>query len=328
MAIHKYRVYDDSDPPSNWGPSDLYYENVDETNISSFRNVAAVWRSTVDLDLFVIGSDNAMYHKYWDSSATWGPKVGFEPRGGDLATAPTVVSWDADTLDIFALGAEGALWRQMWRRSDGWQDWEEIGGNWTMYTPTAVSWAQGRLDVFVVGPIDHALYHGFANTDDEWESPNGNAFENLGGFLAGRPTAVSHGTARLDVFARGGDASLWTTNYEQSNETWSEWASLGGDILGEPDAVSWATNRIDVFVWNADFSIGHKRYDGSKWTPELGFDNLGGHFGGPPKALVDRVGSMHVFGYSNKGEILYRSWNERLQAWAPKDDFESLGPPQ
>jgi hypothetical protein len=322
---HKYRLYGD---PRGFGPSTLSYENVGDTNSSRFRNVAAVWRSAAVLDLFVVGRHNAMYHKYWAISATWGPQAGFEPRNGVLATAPTVVAWDADTLDIFVLGQDSALWRQMWRKNGGWSTWEEIGGNWTTYTPTAVSWAKGRLDVFVVGAVDHALYHGFATADENSQFPDANNFENLGGYLAGRPTAVSWGTGRLDVFARGGDAGLWTTNYEQADGTWTEWTSLGGEILGEPDAVSWTADRIDVFVWNADFSVGHKIYDGGKWTPEVGLENLGGDFSGPPKAVVDKVGSMHVVGYSNKGEVLYRSWNETLQAWEPKDDFENLGPPQ
>lgn len=99
-------------------------------------------------------------------------------------------------------------------------------------------------------------------------------------------------------------------------------------MLGEPEAVSWAVKRIDVLVWNSDFSIGHKYFDGEKWSPEVGFDNLGGDFSGPPKAVIDKVGSMHVVAYSKKREVLYRSWNEVLQTWVPKDDWENLGPPR
>jgi hypothetical protein len=318
VLYHKYR-----DPTSldDFGLSTLSYQNLGDTNSSQFQTVAAAWRSAADLDVFLVGGDKAMYHKYY-SGVTWGPQPGFEPRNGPLTTAPSVVAWDADRIDIFALGEESELLRQTWSRSDGWRDWGMIDGERTTYAPTAVSWAQGRLDVFVVGSVDHALYHHFANTDDKWQ------VENLGGYLAGRPSAVSQATGSVEVYVRGGDAGLWTTNYEQSTGNWTEWTSLGGDILGEPDAVSWAADRTDVFVWNADFSVGHKYYDGEKWTPENGFESLDGDFSGPPKAVIDKVGSIHVVGYSNKREVLYRSWNQDLQTWVPKDEWRNLGPPQ
>lgn len=322
---HKYR-----DPYSldDFGPSTLSWEDLGDTNSSQFSTVAAVWRSAADLDVFLVGGDNEMYHKYY-SGVTWGPRGGFESREGILTTAPTVVSWDADTLDIFMLGQRGSLWRQTFTKDDGWVNWKELGGDWAKFAPTVVSWGQGRLDYFVVGSDDHALYHGHATTKGTWTRPeDGSLFENRGGYITGRPAAVSSVQGRLDVFARGGDGGLWTTDFQPSGRGWTEWTFLGEDIVGEPEAVSWGPNRIDVFVWKTDFSVGHKYFDGSTWTPELGFENLGGNFSGPPKAAVDKVGSMHVFGYSNKREVLYRSWNEDAKSWVPKDDWKSLGPPR
>lgn len=186
---HVYHKYRDPSSLDDFGPSTLTREDLGDTNSTEFTTLAALWRSAADLDLFLVGGDKKMYHKYF-SGSSWGPSAGFEPRDGISTTAPTAVAWDADTLDIFTLGEGSALYRQMWSRSDGWVDWNGLGGNWANYAPTVVSWAQGQLDVFVVSSVDHTLHHGFVTTNRTWQAPDGDPFDNLGGYLTGRPVAV------------------------------------------------------------------------------------------------------------------------------------------
>ena len=45
------------------------------------------------LDIFNLGKDGFLYHKYFDGSS-WGPSdVGLENLGGDLSSGPAAVSW-------------------------------------------------------------------------------------------------------------------------------------------------------------------------------------------------------------------------------------------
>ena len=66
------------------------------------------------LDVFVLGTDHALYHKWWDG-ANWGPSLtGWEYLGGICASAPKVVAWGPNRLDIFVLGMDLALYHKWW----------------------------------------------------------------------------------------------------------------------------------------------------------------------------------------------------------------------
>jgi len=83
------------------------------------------------LDVFVIGTDSALYHKWWDGSA-WGPSVtDWEYMGGTCTSPPRVVAWGSNRLDVFVLGTDRALYHKWWDGS-AWgpsvTDWEYMGG--------------------------------------------------------------------------------------------------------------------------------------------------------------------------------------------------------
>jgi hypothetical protein len=88
------------------------------------------------LDVFGLGTDYALWHRWWDGSS-WG---GWESLGGTLTSPPEVVSWDVGRLDIFAVGTDSGLWHRWWDGSS-WGGWESLGGVLES-TPKAVSWGR------------------------------------------------------------------------------------------------------------------------------------------------------------------------------------------
>jgi hypothetical protein len=85
-----------------------------------FSEVSAVsWRKN-RLDLFAVGGDNALWHRWWDGSS-WG---GWDSLGGSVFSAPdagataghqaavSAVSWAANRLDLFVLGSDSAVYRK------------------------------------------------------------------------------------------------------------------------------------------------------------------------------------------------------------------------
>ncbi|MEL7598087.1 MAG: sialidase, partial [Clostridiaceae bacterium] len=104
------------------------------------------------LDTFVRGTDNALYHKWWNGSR-WSD---WERLGGTLTSAPAAVSWGNNRIDVFARGTNNAMWHIFWNGSR-WSNWEDLGGVLTS-APGVSSWAPNRLDTFVRG-TDNALYH-------------------------------------------------------------------------------------------------------------------------------------------------------------------------
>jgi hypothetical protein len=101
------------------------------------------WTS-VGLNCFVQGTDNKLYHAWWNGAA-WG---GWEGLGGALAAPPSCVSAADGRVDCFVLGEARAMWRRRWD-GDKWLDWENLGGEFTA-APSCVA-AAGVADCFAPG---------------------------------------------------------------------------------------------------------------------------------------------------------------------------------
>ena len=187
----------------------------------------ASWGSN-RLDVFVKGTDDTLWHKWWDGSS-W--SSGWESLGGVLTSSPGAVSWSPNRIDAFVKGTDNALWHKWW--AGGWSGWESLGGGLTS-APTVSSWGSNRLDVFVRG-TDNALWHKW------WDGSSWSGWESLGGVLTSAPAAVSWGPNRIDVFVKGTDDALWHKWWD--GRSWSGWESLetGG-----------ATATSLTGVWNCD----------------------------------------------------------------------------
>ncbi len=92
------------------------------------------------LDTFVKGTDDALWHKWWNGSR-WSE---WESLGGRLTSAPGAVSWGNNRIDVFARGTDNAMWHIWWNGSR-WSEWESLGGVLTS-SPAASSWAPNRID--------------------------------------------------------------------------------------------------------------------------------------------------------------------------------------
>jgi Astacin (Peptidase family M12A)/Repeat of unknown function (DUF346) len=183
------------------------------------------------LDAFVIGTDSALWHKWWNGSA-WGPSVtGWESLGGICTSPPTALSWSHDRLDAFVIGTDSALWHKWWNGSS-WgpsvQGWESLGGTCTS-PPEAIAWGPNRLDLFVIG-TDSALWHKWWD-GSSW-GPSVQGWESLGGTCTSPPAAVAWARNRLDLFVTGTDSAMWHKWWDGS--AWGPsvqgWESLGGVI--------------------------------------------------------------------------------------------------
>jgi kumamolisin len=257
------------------------------------------------LDVFVKGTDNALWHQF-SNGGGWS---GWESAGGVLASAPAAVSWGPDRLDILAVGTDSGLWHQAWNGS-AWVGWENLGGGLDS-GPCVVSWGPNRLDVFVVG-TDRALWHKYWNGDgtvwSEWES--------LGGPLSSQPCAVSWGPNRLDVFARGTERELWHQFW--NGTAWSGWQNVGGVFWGEPSCVSWGPNRLDVFVRGPLNSVWHTYGNGdAAFAP---WENLAGTIAGVPVPVSWGPNRIDVFATDQEQTVWHLYWNGA--AWS---EWEDLG---
>lgn len=125
------------------------------------EGLAAVSWGSGRLDLFWIGPDRGLMHRWWTVEDGWSAD---ESLGGELAAPPAVTSWAKDEMQVFCVFVDGQLWSRYW---DGaaWHDWHTHGGE-LIGQPAASSWGADRIDVFAPGR-DGALWHIWWN-GTEW----------------------------------------------------------------------------------------------------------------------------------------------------------------
>ena len=181
------------------------------------------------LDVFALGGDSALWHKWWDGT-TWvhPPRPdGWESLGGFLTSAPTAASCGPNRLDVFALGGDKALWHKWWDgtawvhppRPDG---WESLGGFLTS-APSVTSSGPNCLDVFALGG-DNALWHKWWDGTTWVHPPRPDGWESLGSppnvRLKNDCNLASSRGATLAVFAIGTDDQIY---YIYLDNGWSNW---------------------------------------------------------------------------------------------------------
>lgn len=110
-------------------------------SLSGFRTV-----------VFVRGTDNALWFRYWDGY-TWSS---WASLGGVLTSAPAATCRTSNRIDVFARGTDNALWQRSFYNGS-WHAWTSLGGFLTS-GPAAATWSSGRLDVFVRG-TDNAIWY-------------------------------------------------------------------------------------------------------------------------------------------------------------------------
>jgi hypothetical protein len=228
------------------------------------------------LDIFHIGRDYELYHKFWDGHS-YLPSI-FDytrvPSSQDIAKFiydPCAVSWGDNHVSIFAVSVEGHLFWANWTMEHDWKPLEKIIDSHRWYgTPKAVSRGQGKVDVFCIGD-NSTLYHLSFSSESGWSVQH--TFPST---WASDPEAVSNGPDRIDVFILGYDRRMYHTYWNECK--WSPWDNLGGVCMTAPRAVSQSPGRIDVFHSGEDGVIYRKKFNGEKgWTPSfVDWEKLGG----------------------------------------------------
>ncbi|XDG02587.1 hypothetical protein ABKA04_002202 [Annulohypoxylon sp. FPYF3050] len=268
-----------------------------------------------------INGENFGYIKFHDENQIWdntSPTVWGYFQRVNVIGAPAEVKYDpsVEVMKVFYLAKGDAGINAnyfQWHPQDNWTNIIPIAGpDLQPFTPAVVAWNRNdtRIDIFAVSRANSHLLH--ASWDAE--STNWTNYEDLHGCVTSPPVAVSRAPGIIDVFARGGDAGLWHLSYDNEDKSWTNWTRISGDtaIKAQPDAISISSDSLDVFAQGANVSdILHKRYDSTSktWTPKDGFDTLKLPSGlaGPPKAVSDAPGRIHIFAYDTNDKLAWKT---------------------
>ncbi|KAM6520266.1 hypothetical protein FALCPG4_013814 [Fusarium falciforme] len=265
------------------------------------------------IDIFAIGTNGHLIHRFLDAEHVWQPSGTQEYRLVDSSKKflyyPVVVTNDAkSTLDIFAVGIDSRLYRLAYdigkRVPNG--GWEDLGGK--LLGPPAVVATGRRLDVFATG-IDIALHHKWFDGTD-WHPPKehpGQDYFRKGGDWVGPPAAVRinfANTHRIMVGLVGRDFGPYTrtlkfpggSTFDPRGGTWEtfpevsglNWRPEGGRIIRQSCLVT-REKQFDQFVLARDATIQHKWLDWADGTlreREGGFGTLDGRGKLEPDVVV------------------------------------------
>ncbi len=305
-----------------WDPSQTNWEGLGGTFTSPPAVVS--WGAN-RIDVFGVGTDNAVYHKSWQNGA-WDPsQTGWEGLGGTFTSPPTVVSWGPNRLDIFGIGTDNAMYHKTWDTGTWFPsqtDWYALGGAF-ISPPAAVCWGPNRFDIFGIG-AGGAMYH--KSWSGAWD-PSQTGWNALGGTFISAPAVASWGANRLDIFGIGTDNAMYHKSW--AGGVWgpsqTDWESLGGAFTSLPAAVSWAANRLDVFGIGTGNSMFHKAWAAGAWSPsQTGWESMGGTFISAPTLASWTPGRLDVFGTGTDNAMFHKSWDNG--AWDPSQtDWNSLG---
>ncbi|HEX8845085.1 MAG TPA: peptidoglycan DD-metalloendopeptidase family protein [Pyrinomonadaceae bacterium] len=243
------------------------------------------------LDVFTVGTDRALYHKWWNGSV-WRD---WESLGGELTAKPAAVSWGPNRIDVFGRATDNSLYHKWWDGSR-WHDWEGLGGS-LLSAPAVSSRRADHLDVFVVA-TDRSLHQRI------WNGSNWTAWRSLGGELTADPATVSWGSNRIDVFGRAKDETLYQKWWDGSS--WSDWEPRDSRrMMFGPAVSSRRANRLDVFLVAPDGTLQHVPWDGSKWGR---WESLGGLLTADPAAVSWSSIRIDVFGRGADNALYHTYW--------------------
>ncbi|MEM6990461.1 MAG: hypothetical protein AAF721_08190 [Myxococcota bacterium] len=222
----------------------------------------------------------------------------FDSLGGVVTAGPGIVSLGEDNLVAYARGQNGQLWRRQFN-GKFWGSWTSLGGQSFVGRQSVVSWGDSRTDVFVRG-TDDAMWH-------YWEIPGGSSgWESLGGVLGSAPAAASDASGRLQVYALGQNAKIWTRSYDNG---WSGWSMIDSPnpFVDDPAAVAWGPGRIDLFARGHDDALWH--YSASHGTAH-DWESLGGTLTSSPGASAWGPQRLDVFGRGQDNALWYRFYDD------------------
>ena len=268
------------------------------------QQISVVSRASGNLDLFVIGFDNAVWSTFWTQNGGWNPGGWFQIHPETVFDHTTqhlaVVSRASGNLDLFAIGFDNAVWSTFWTQAGGWNP-----GGWFQIHPetvfdhttqqiSVVSRASGNLDLFVIG-FDNAVWSTFWTQNGGW-NPGGwfqihpeTVFDHTTQHLA----AVSRASGNLDLFVIGFDNAVWSTFWTQ-NGGWNPggWFQIHPETVFDHTkqllgAVSRASGNLDLFVIGFDNAVWS-----TFWTQDGGW-NPGGWFQIHPETVFDHT-TQHV----------------------------------
>ena len=299
--------------------------------------ITAVWRrQDQHFDVFVTGTDGAVWTLWWDDAVGWRPEgwILLHPETKMYPGATVNAVWSDDQgkhLDLFVTGTDGAVWTLWWDDVVGWrpEGWILLHPEILMHpgaTVTAVWEDPGKhLDIFVTG-TDGAVWTLWWDDVVGWR-PEGWIL--LHPEIRMQPGATVTAVwailgEHLDLFATGTDGAVWTTSWDNIVGWVPEgWTLLHPEIKMNPGATVTAVyfvpgEHLDLFATDSSGVVWSTWKDADNWRPEGWFMISDSFAIGPGKTVTALWGpdpSLHhldLYSIGTVGQVVGAFWEPEL----------------
>jgi hypothetical protein len=236
------------------------------------------------IDVFATGTDNFLYHAFWTPSG-WNYMA---KGGGNVSSAPSVISTAPNRLDVFYLDSSGKVTQNSFDGAN-WDTRHTIDDTPVASPPAACFQKPDRIHVFARGRNANTLLVK-TRMGNSWSG-----WKDLKVTLQETPAAASWGFNRVDVFAKGTDNGL--KQLTGNGSTWaSQWKPL--DPISFPAAVvATAQNRLELFTRSAANTLLRRTFDTRLEAQIWGFEICGfyRYLAGLPPATNIIKGDLNRF---------------------------------
>ena len=233
--------------------------------------VSALWTDDrTRLDLFVTGTDGAVWSISWEAQRGWQKWLLIHPEIKMRPGATISALWTPDRahLDLLATGTDGAVWTIGREAQRDWQKarWILIHPEIKMRPGAAVSalWAPDRahLDLLATG-TDGAVWTIEREAQRDWQKARWILIHPEIKMQPGATVSAlwTPDRARLDLFVTGTDGAVWSIGRE-AQQDWREsrWILIHPEIKMQPGATVsalWTPGRdhLDLFVTGTDGAV-------------------------------------------------------------------------
>ena len=216
------------------------------------------------LNVFVIGTDNALWHKRFVNGA-WSS---YQQLGTEPIKAVAATSSSPTQLDVFVIGTDNSLLHK--RYVDGAWGGYELLSMLPIKAVAATSSSLGRLDVFAIRNDNSTLLHK-RYYNGAWSD-----YDPLGTEQMKAVAASSPGTGRIDVSVIGTQDTLWHKRRGYDG-IWSGFQGLGSERIQAVANAQMKCGGAHTFVIGTDYPISPWFALGALWHKSEGTGGWSGY---------------------------------------------------
>jgi hypothetical protein len=222
------------------------------------KSVAVASSGAARVDLFVVGTDSAV----WTKRSIDGVWSGYTQLGSNQVKGLAVTSSAPGRIDLFVVGTDNAVWTK--RSINGvWSGYMQLGNNQVKGVAATTS-GTGRMHLFVIGTDDAVWTKRSVN--DAWGGYRQLGTNKVKAIAATDPAYPATSGSSIDLFVVGTDDAVWTKRSSNGGVSYSGYTLVASNrvkgIAVTGTAKGTALYELNLLVVGTDDAVWRNTFVG------------------------------------------------------------------